>query len=233
LAWPTSQQARLTGQEQYPLFAVLALHSCTAPCHETLGMTHQSTGTPDWPGAVPTFCCSCAPILYCTISRNNWHDPPVNGHARLARSRPRKDLLSAALHLCGVLLSCEALSSSSTCACMCVCVCVCAYIHNIHIWYRSFTISLWPHLQKINLIFDFSSWGSLGINFWVRGHFGRALSGISFWVRKPPGECCLCTATDVSYGWSCGWGFKSPAKRFTLARLDLISIFTLKTTINN
>ena len=28
-------------------------------------------------------------------------------------------------------------------------------------------------------------------------------------------------------------GFKNPAREFTLARLELISIFTLKTTINN
>ena len=31
--------------------------------------------------------------------------------------------------------------------------------------------------------------------------------------------------------WS--WGFKNPARGFTLARLELISIFTLKTTTNN
>ena len=64
-----------------------------------------------------------------------------------------------------------------------------------------------------------------GDYFWVRGHVGRALSGISFWVREPPCECCLCTATAVSYGWSCGWGFKNPARGFTLARLELISMF--------
>ena len=50
--------------------------------------------------------------------------------------------------------------------------------------YRRFTITSGPHFQKINLFFD-SSWGGLGKNSWVRGHFGRALSGIPFKFESP------------------------------------------------
>jgi len=62
-------------------------------------------------------------------------------------------------------------------------------------------------------MFDFSSSGGLGINFWVRIQLGQALSGINLWIREPStfGCCCHCCCCCCCAGWWAGcplaaWG---------------------------
>jgi len=99
-----------------------------------------------------------------------------------------------------------------------------------------FTITSGPHFQIINWNFDFSSWGGLRIESWVWGHFGRALSGIHFEFKSPPvnAACALLLLFVMAEAVAEAEAEAvAEARGFTLARLELISIFTLKTTINN